>query len=264
MPGEEIPSHGRQPGRGTYRVQGRIYASVVGLVEERASRVEIIPLSGRYLPKANDVVIGYVAEVQGTFWLLDIGAPRWAPLHKSGTPWKVEVGETDRFLRVGDAVVVRVESLDPTGRIGVTMLGDGLSRIDGGAIVSVSPAKIPRVIGRGGSMVQSITRLTGATVTVGQNGRVWIDGDADAIARARNAVEIIEGESHRPGLTERVESFLAQGSPPSSARSGSPPGAARVHIGPPWNDETPPPAPAASGEEPADEQGSAEYDEDEY
>jgi len=208
LPGEEIPSQGLKPGPGTYRVGGKVYASILGLLAPRPPFVQVIPLSGRYIPKSNDVVLGTVTDVQGTFWLLDIGAPRWAPLHMTGTPWKVEVGETEQFLRVGESVVVRVENLDPTGRIGVTMLGEGLGKLEGGSIVHVSPARIPRVVGRGGSMIETITRLTGAQVAVGQNGRIWVDGDPDAIHRVREALRMISEDGQRRGLTERVESYL--------------------------------------------------------
>jgi exosome complex component RRP4 len=170
--------------------------------------VQVIPLSGRYIPHPNDVVIGTVTDVQGTFWLLDIGAPRWAPLHMTGTAWKVDIGETERYLRVGDAVIVQVESLDPTGRIGVTMLGEGLGKLEGGTIVHVSPARVPRVVGRDGSMIQTITRHTGAQVAVGQNGRIWVDGTPEAIRRVSEVLHFIDENGHRPGLTERVESYL--------------------------------------------------------
>ena len=216
LPGEELPAHGLRPGSGTYRTSGKIYASVLGFVQERPPFVQVTPLSGRYIPKAGDTIIGYVADVQGTFWLLDIGAPRWAPLHMTGTPWKIEIGETDRYLKVGDAVLVRVENLDATGRIGVTMVGEGLGRLDGGAIVTISPAKIPRVIGRKGSMIESITRITGAHVAVGQNGRIWIDGAPEAIVQVRQALEMIEDTGHRSGLTERIQELLR--SSPRAAR----------------------------------------------
>ncbi|NNN18085.1 MAG: KH domain-containing protein [Thermoplasmata archaeon] len=213
LPGEEIPSDGLRPGSGTYRVHGKVYASVLGLVAERPPFVQVLPLSGRYIPKAGDVVLGTVTDVQGTFWLLDIGAPRWAPLHMTGTPWRIEIGETDRYLRVGDAVAVRVENLEATGRIGVTMVGDGLGRLEGGTIITVSPARIPRVIGRGGSMIQSIQSLTGATMIVGQNGRVWVDGTPEAIGRVRQALRIIDLDGHRPGLTERIQDLLGSRPP---------------------------------------------------
>jgi exosome complex component RRP4 len=208
LPGEEIASHGLKPGAGTYRVGGKVYASVLGLLSPRPPFVQVVPLSGRYIPKPNDVVIGTVTDVQGTFWLLDIGAPRWAPLHMTGTPWKVDIGETEKFLRVGESVVVRVENLDATGRIGVTMLGEGLGKLEGGSIVRISPARIPRVVGRGGSMIQTITRRTGAQVAVGQNGRIWVDGNPEAIHRVREALRMIAEDGQRSGLTERVDSYL--------------------------------------------------------
>jgi exosome complex component RRP4 len=170
--------------------------------------IRVVPLSGRYIPKAQDVVIGTVTDVQGTFWLLDIGAPRWAPLHMTGTPWKIDFGETERYLKVKDAVVVAVESIENTGRIGVTMNGEGLGKLEGGTIVTLSPAKIPRLIGRGGSMIQTITRMTGTKVAVGQNGRVWVDGPDDGIRRARECLRIIEEEGQRSGLTARIQSYL--------------------------------------------------------
>ena len=208
LPGEEIPARGLKPGPGTYRVGGKLYASVLGLLSPRPPFVQVIPLSGRYIPKPNDVVIGTVTDVQGTFWLLDIGAPRWAPLHMTGTPWKVEIGETENFLRVGESVVVRVENLDATGRIGVTMLGEGLGKLEGGSIVRISPARVPRVVGRGGSMIETIIRRTGAQVAIGQNGRIWVDGDPEAIHRVREALRMISEDGQRSGLTERVDSYL--------------------------------------------------------
>ena len=190
-----------------------MYASVLGLLSERPPVVQVIPLSGRYLPKPADTVIGTVTDVQGTFWLLDIGAPRWAPLHMTGTPWQIDVGETERFLRVGDAVVVQIESLEATGRIGVTMNGEGLGKLGGGTIVQISPARVPRVVGRNGSMIDTIRRLTGAEVVVGQNGRVWVGGSPDAIHRVSEVLRIIEENAQHSGLTDRVESYLQSTTP---------------------------------------------------
>jgi len=206
-----------RPGPGTYRVGGRIYASVLGLLRRRPPFVQVAPLSGRYIPRPGDVVVGTVTDVQGTFWLLDIGAPRWAPLHMTGTPWKIDYGETEQYLRVGDSVVVQVESIENTGRIGVTMNGEGLGKLEGGTIVTVSPAKVPRVIGRGGSMIATIQRSTGCRLVVGQNGRVYVDGPPAETLRVRETLRLIDEEGHRAGLTQKVESFL---STPGSAGLG--------------------------------------------
>ncbi len=210
-----------KPGPGTYRVGGKVYASQLGLLSPRPPFVQVVPLSGRYLPKAGDQVVGTVTDGQSTFWLLDIGAPRWAPLHMTGTPWKVDVGETDRYLRAGDAVVVRVENLDATGRIGVTMIGDGLGKLEGGTIVRISPARVPRLVGRGGSMIGTITRHTSAEVVIGQNGRVWIGGSPDAIVRVREVLRMIEENGPRSGLTDRVERFLLATTPTGSSEGSA-------------------------------------------
>jgi exosome complex component RRP4 len=198
---------------------------VLGLLSRKPPVVRIIPLSGRYIPKARDVVVGTVTDVQGTFWLLDIGAPRWAPLHMTGTPWQIDFGETGNYLRVGDAVVVAIENIENTGRIGVTMVGDGLGKLEGGTLVTISPAKVPRVIGRGGSMIGTITRLTDCKVSVGQNGRIWIDGSPDGILRVRECLRMIEEEGQRAGLTERIEHYLqsTRGSGEGEDPSGRPP-----------------------------------------
>ena len=223
LPGEEIRIQGLKPGPGTYRVGGKVYASVLGLLAPRPPFVQVIPLSGRYIPHPNDVVIGVVTDVQSTFWLLDIGAPRWAPLHMTGTPWKIDVGETEQYLKIGDAVVVRVENLEATGRIGVTMNGERLGKLEGGTIVRVSPARVPRVVGRGGSMVGTIGRHTGAQLAVGQNGRIWVNGSPEAIRRVSEVLRMIDEEGQRPGLTDRVESYLLATMPTTDRGRREPP-----------------------------------------
>ncbi len=257
LPGEEIDSHGLKPGPGTYRVGGKVYASVLGLLSPRPPLIQVVALSGRYIPHPHDVVLGIVTDVQTTFWLLDIGAPRWAPLHMTGTPWQVDVGETDRFLRVGDAVVVEVESLEATGRIGVTMNGEQLGKLEGGTIVHISPARVPRVVGRAGSMIQTITEHTGAKLAVGQNGRIWVSGSPEAIRRVSEVLRMIDEDGQRAGLTERVESYLLATMPTSDRGPEETPHES-AHRDSPDEDVPPPPAvdEGADIEEGPEESGS--------
>ncbi|EQD54041.1 KH domain protein [mine drainage metagenome] len=92
--------------------------------------------------------------------------------------------------------------------MGVTMLGDGLGKLEDGMIVSISSARIPRVVGRNGSMIRSITEHTGAQIAVGQNGRIWVGGAPEAIQRTREALRMIDEQGPHRGLTARVESYL--------------------------------------------------------
>lgn len=253
IPGQEIAARGLRPGSGTYRVGGKVYASIVGLLSPRPPVVQVVPLSGRYIPKAGDTVVGTVTDVQSTFWLLDIGAPRWAPLHMTGVPWKVDVGETDNYLRVGDAVVVRVENLDPTGRIGVTMQDEGLGKLEGGTIVRISPARVPRLVGRGGSMIQTIRERTGADVAIGQNGRIWVGGAPAAIRRVSDVLRMIDENVQRPGLTERVTRHLLVTTPTGGAPAVEEPGQ-------PPAEESTPPSPRRESEDEEDDDEPQEPD----
>ncbi len=210
LPGEEVPAQGLKPGFGTYRSRddGKIYASVMGLLSPRPPFVRVIPLSGRYIPQRDDMVVGVIQAVGPTYWLLDIRAPHFTPLHMTGTPWQMEYGECGEYLRPGETVIVRVEGIDEQRRIGVSMNGPGLGKLEGGYVVEISPTKVPRVIGKSGSMIQMIQQDTGAKLVVGQNGRVWIEGDNDQIRRVREVLALIDREGQKVGLTDRVKALL--------------------------------------------------------
>jgi exosome complex component RRP4 len=47
-------------------------------------------------------------------------------------------------------------------------------------------------------------------VFVGQNGRIWIDGDMDDIKLAIKAVRVIEESAHVSGLTNIIENYLKE------------------------------------------------------
>lgn len=213
LPGEELKVSGLRPGFGTYREDGRLYASVMGLLSARPPFARVIPLAGRYIPQKDDLVLGVVQSVGPTYWLLDIRAPHFTPLHVSGVPWQLDYGETVEYLRPGETVLVRVEGLDENRRVGVSMNGPNLGKLEGGYLVEISPSKVPRVIGKGGSMIQLIQGATGARLVVGQNGRVWVEGGPDQIRKVREVLQLIDEEGQRRGLTDRVKALLASQGP---------------------------------------------------
>ena len=88
-----------------------------------------------------------------------------------------------------------------------------------GQIIEISPSKVPRVIGKSGSMIQMIKGYTNCRIFVGQNGRIWLDGEVDSIMHAIKAIQMIEQDAHSYGLTEKVKAYLeaeAHQSAPSS------------------------------------------------
>ena len=76
--------------------------------------------------------------------------------------------------------------------------------------MEIAHSKVPRVIGKKGSMISLIKSYTKCRMFVGQNGRIWIDGDVDDIFNAIRVIKRIEEEAQVMGLTESVKSMLEQ------------------------------------------------------
>lgn len=210
VPGDVLDGGDLKPGVGTFSEGGHIYAALLGIRNERSGFVNVIPLGGTYIPRAGDAVIGKVVDLGPSFWLVDIRAPYPAPLHVNEVPWRVEFGDTARYLDVEDAILTKILSVDETRRVSLTMKDHTSRKLTGGQIIGISHAKVPRVIGRKGSMINLIKNTTKTRMFVGQNGRIWIDGDIDDIVNAVGAVRMIEEQAQVLGLTESVRSYLEE------------------------------------------------------
>jgi exosome complex component RRP4 len=210
IPGDLLDSSGKRPGPGTYVEGGKIFAAQLGIKSIRSDTVGVVPLAGHYMPVRGDLVIGKIVDVSSSSWLVDINAPYPAPLHVNEVPWRVEFGETRKFMSVGDVLLLNVVGVDEVMRISVSMKDHGLRKLTGGMVLEVSPSKVPRVIGKNGSMIQMLKSATNCRIYVGQNGRIWIDGELDNIIRAVSAIKLIEDEAHNVGLTEKVKKLLEE------------------------------------------------------
>jgi exosome complex component RRP4 len=208
VPGDLLDDSGMRPGNGTYVLDGKIYASKLGVKNVFSGTVNVIPLRGRYVPTPGDMVLGMIVDIGPSNWLVDINSPYPAPLHVSEVPWKVEFGDTSRFLRIGDTVMVKILMVDESMKIQVTMNDSGLRKLEDGQIVEIAHSKVSRVIGKSGSMIQMIKNMTDCRIFVGQNGRIWVDGDRDSATVAVDAIKIIEREAQTSNLTERVKDFI--------------------------------------------------------
>lgn len=208
VPGELLNEGDLRAGNGTYVQDGKVYASLLGVKSQSSSYVNVIPLGGRYMPQPGDSVVGVVIDIGPSNWIVEIDAPYPAPMHVSEVPWKVEFGDTARFLNVGQVILAKVLMVDETMKVQVTLNESGLRRLEGGLLVDVSHSRIPRIIGKGGSMIQMIQNLTDCRIFVGQNGRIWIDGELPNMLLAEEAINMISEEAHTSRLTERVKEFL--------------------------------------------------------
>lgn len=202
----------RISGQGFVKVNNKYVAIVLSLVDVQGSSVNVIPLEGPYMPKVGDVVIGLVKDVGITSWLIDIKAPYSAVLHVSEaltTPFNPLKDNIRKYLDVGDLIIAKIISFDRAKDPMLTIKGRGLGKITSGMVVEVAPSKVPRIIGRRGSMVNMLKNELGCNIVVGLNGRVWIDSsDPEVIDVFVKAIRMIEAEAHTTGLTDRVREFV--------------------------------------------------------
>ena len=208
LPGDVIDESGAKAGEYAYSREGKVYAAVMGIKNVSPIGVSVIPLWGQYMPSAGDFVIGVVNDIGPSNWMIDINAPYPAPLHVSEVPWKVEFGDTSRFLNIGNVVFLKILSVDESKKIQVTMNDSGLRKVEGGLLVEIAHSKVSRVIGKSGSMIQLLKAASGCRIFVGQNGRIWIDGEEDRAAVVADAIKMIEEEAQARDLTEKVKVYL--------------------------------------------------------
>lgn len=200
----------KKSGQGTFVENGKIYAGVLGVLNANSEYINVVPLRGRYDPIQGDFVIGIVIEAMSSSWLIDINAAYPALLHVNEVPWDVEFGETDRYLNTGDTIMAKVLQVDQEKKLQVTLKDRNLYKVKGGNLLNVEPSKVPRIIGKQASMISLIKKYTRCRIFVGQNGRIWIDGEGQDVQKAIKIIEVIQKESLSYGLTNKIEDLLKE------------------------------------------------------
>jgi len=242
-PGQVLGAKGKDLSSGFGTVtdpKGNIISLYVGFLQKRGKYVNVVPFKGRYIPRVNDKVIGTIVDKNVVLWKLDINAPAVAILRAG------DAGDSDRGRReyggggggggrgdrggppqvrrrfdrggkkedttqfgVGDTIIAKVLKYDRTTEPTLTTVGPDLGIIRGGFLMDIAVPKIPRLIGKAGSMIKLLNTLTSCKIFVAQNGIVWIKGrKTDEERILVKAINKIESEAHTIGLTDRVKEFV--------------------------------------------------------
>jgi len=211
IPGEIITSGDDYlPGEGTEKKGNDIIAMKYGLSEEQNRLIKVIPLSGIYQPRRGNVVIGKVENMTFNGWIINIGTPENAFLSLMEVPRYVNKEGLDEVMDIGEMVTAKIWGMNRRG-IDLSIKSRGLGRIDEGIIVKINPNKVPRVIGKEGSMINLIKDETGCNITVGQNGLIWIKGDKiENELYAKKAIAFVTEKSFIPGLTEAIKKWFEE------------------------------------------------------
>jgi len=209
IPGEIIVSGDKYlPGEGTEKKDNDIIAIIYGLSEETRGLVKVIPLSGVYHPRRGNVVIGKVENVTFNGWVIDITAPNNAFLSLTEVPRYINKDGLEEVMDIGDMVVAKIWNINKRG-IDLSIKSRDFGKIEEGMIIKINPNKVPRVIGKEGSMVNLIKNETGCNITVGQNGLIWISGDKiENELLAKKAVIFVTEKSFIEGLTDKLKEWF--------------------------------------------------------
>jgi len=190
----------------------RIISTTIGLSDVSDDSVRVISLTGVYLPKIDDLVIGTIQYIHGNSWFADINSCYQGMLlgqdvfGRGSYPTKSEMEER---LSKGDIIFAKIANSDRQREPLISIADQSLGKIDSGELVKISPAKIPRLIGKHGSMIQTIEGSTNATITVGQNGLIVVSCDeTNGLLKALAAIRMVDEQAHLVDLTDKVKKML--------------------------------------------------------
>jgi exosome complex component RRP4 len=190
-----------------------IVATRVGLAEI-GDVIRVIPLSGPYIPKVDDFVVGKIIDYSAFTWEVDINSCFLAILPAQnvfGRQFSPTGESLSAKFDIGDLIGAKIQAFDRTRDPVLTLLGGhGLGKIDRGKVVKIQPSRVPRLIGKKGSMIRTIEEKTRCRLTVGQNGIVVVNGPPEGVLKAIKAIRLIEEEAHTADLTQRVQELLGK------------------------------------------------------
>ena len=127
------------------------------------------------MPKIDDLVIGRIESIFGSSWFADINSCYQGMLLGQdvfGRGSYPTTGEMKNRLDKGDIIFAKIANFDRQREPLISIADKNLGKIDSGELIKISPSKIPRLIGKHGSMIQTIEASTNTSITVGQNGLI--------------------------------------------------------------------------------------------
>jgi len=212
IPGDRIADGNLRPLTNVIKSGNSVFATRIGIAEVGRDGVKVIPLSGVYIPRVNDFVIGKIIDHSSLSWEVDINSCFSAHLPAQdvfGRDFSPARDDMSKHLAIGDMITARIIAFDRTRDPMLTLQEKDLGKIPRGDLLKISATRVPRLIGKRGSMIQTIEQATQTRVLIGQNGIVVITGRNTAGTKlAVSAIRMVEEEAHTANLTQRIKSLL--------------------------------------------------------
>lgn len=193
VPGDLVTEERKKLGQHVFIEDGKVYSDALGITYPDSEIAYVVPLAGVYIPQRDDLIVGIIERETVKGYMVNIN---------SIYPSYLSADKCRDALQKASVISAKVDAVN---EINEAELFD-VRVFYGGQILSVNPSKVPRIIGKNGSMLSVLKDGTGCNLLVGRNGWVWIKGGD--VKKLADAIKLIESEAHLDNLTVKVEAFL--------------------------------------------------------
>jgi exosome complex component RRP4 len=211
LPGDIIVTGDYQPEQNVILEGDRLMSTAIGFSEIKDDLVTVTPLTGLYTPKTDDLVVGKIVSHNALSWEVNINSYYPGILTAFdifGKDYSASRDDLSLKLNTGDIILARIANVNSRDPL-ITITGENLGKIDSGELVKISPAKIPRLTEKNGSMIETIEGSTNATITVGQNGLIILKCDNSAgLKKAIASVKMIGMIQYEVNIEDKIQKIL--------------------------------------------------------
>jgi len=211
-PGDVIITGSYVPEQNAILDGDKIMSTAIGFYEIEDNRVNVIPLTGLYTPKIDDLIIGKVISHNALSWDIDINSYYTGMLPASdifGREYSSSKDDLSLKLSVGDIISTRIIKAGGSRGPLLSISGQNLGKIDSGELIKTSPTKAPHLIGKHGSMIQTIEASTNATITIGRNGLIVLKcDDSTGLKKAVESIKMMNETLHNTNLEQKIQNIL--------------------------------------------------------
>ena len=190
----------------------KIIATSIGLTNIYDDSVRVIPLSAVYLPKIDDIVIGKITSIFGNSWFADINSCYEGMLLGQdvfGRGSSPTMSDMKSRLDIGDLICAKIANFDRSREPLISIADQNLGKIDSGELVKISPPKIPRLIGKHGSMIQTIESSTDTSITIGQNGLIVLKSENGSnLDKIIKIFKMLDSTTDDSNMDEKIQKIL--------------------------------------------------------
>lgn len=192
-------------------------ASLVGVAQISNKTIDLIPYKDIYRPVKGDYIVGVVVGYAPNGWFIDIGSyvkaflPAADVLNKRFDPRKDELS---KYFKIGDILGLYVSEVRRLGNLLVTVKDvkkakdKKLGRLSDYYIIKVWSTKLPRIIGKKGSMVKLLKEKLNGDLIIAQNGVILYKGPYEKFVILNKIIALITAKTFATGLTEYVNDLI--------------------------------------------------------